>query len=159
PQWPAGPLHLAAYRGDLERVRRLVAAGADMTARDERHGATALDWARWSKQDAVVAYLRSVMAEAERQWRWWGGPARPKQAGFWFRTIQIGPRTRAFRYGTVSEVRSGCRREVQMVNIGRRKFITLLGGATVWPTAARAQTKPAVVGWLNVRPRNRAAAT
>ena len=27
PQWPAGPLHLAAYRGDLERVRRLAAAG------------------------------------------------------------------------------------------------------------------------------------
>jgi glyoxylase-like metal-dependent hydrolase (beta-lactamase superfamily II) len=50
PQWPAAPLHLAAYHGDLERVRSLVAAGADVTARDERHGATALDWARWSKQ-------------------------------------------------------------------------------------------------------------
>src|SRR5262249_227565 len=48
---------------------------------------------------------------------------------------------------------------VQMVNIGRREFITLLGGATVWPTVAIAQSKPAVVGWLNVRPRNRAAAT
>ena len=67
PQWPAGPLHLAAYRGDLERVRSLVAAGADITARDERHGATALDWARWSKQDAVVGYLRSVMPEADRR--------------------------------------------------------------------------------------------
>jgi hypothetical protein len=66
PQWPAGPLHLAAYRGDLERVRSLVAADADVTARDERHGATALDWARWSKQDDVVAYLRSVMSEADR---------------------------------------------------------------------------------------------
>jgi hypothetical protein len=65
PQWPAGPLHLAAYRGELERVRRLVAAGADLTARDERHGATALDWAQWSKQDAVVAYLKSVMPEAD----------------------------------------------------------------------------------------------
>ena len=63
----AGPLHLAAYRGDLERVRSLVAAGADITARDERHGATALDWARWSKQDAVVGYLRSVMPEADRR--------------------------------------------------------------------------------------------
>ena len=67
PPWPAGPLHLAAYRGDLERVRRLAAAGADLTARDERHGATALDWAQWSKQDAVVAYLKSVMPEAGRR--------------------------------------------------------------------------------------------
>jgi putative tryptophan/tyrosine transport system substrate-binding protein len=40
----------------------------------------------------------------------------------------------------------------------RREFITLLAGATVWPTVARAQTKPALVGWLNVRPRARAAA-
>jgi hypothetical protein len=61
PQWPAGPLHQAAYRGNLERVRSLVAAGADVSARDELAGAIALDWARWSKQDAVVAYLRSVI--------------------------------------------------------------------------------------------------
>jgi len=36
PQWPAGPLHQSAYRGNLERVRRLVEAGADTTARDEQ---------------------------------------------------------------------------------------------------------------------------
>jgi ankyrin repeat protein len=66
PQWPAGPLHQAAYRGNLERVRSLVAAGADVTARDERFGTTALQWAGWSKQDAVVAYLESVMKEADR---------------------------------------------------------------------------------------------
>jgi len=42
PQWPAGPLHQAAYRGNLDRVRSLVEAGADVTARDERFGATAL---------------------------------------------------------------------------------------------------------------------
>jgi hypothetical protein len=63
PQWPAGPLHLAAYRGNLDRVRSLIETGADLTARDERFGATALDWARWAKQGAVVAYLASVMKE------------------------------------------------------------------------------------------------
>lgn len=46
-----------------------------------------------------------------------------------------------------------------MIPIGRREFVTLLGGAAIWPTRARAQAKPAVVGWLNIRPRNRAAAT
>jgi putative ABC transport system substrate-binding protein len=40
--------------------------------------------------------------------------------------------------------------------VRRREFITLLAGAAAaYPLAARAQTKPAVVGWLNVRPRNR----
>jgi Ankyrin repeats (many copies) len=61
--WPAGPLHLAAHRGDLAKVRRLVEAGADLTARDERFGTTALEWASSAKQEAVVAYLRSVMNE------------------------------------------------------------------------------------------------
>ena len=55
-------------RGNLDRVRSLVEAGADVTARDERFGATALDWAGWTKQDAVVAYLKSVMKEADPQW-------------------------------------------------------------------------------------------
>ena len=51
----------AAYRGNLDRVRSLVEAGADVTACDERFGATALDWAGWTKQEAVVAYLKSVV--------------------------------------------------------------------------------------------------
>jgi hypothetical protein len=66
PQWPAGPLHLAAYRGDIDRVRSLVEAGADLTARDERYGATALDWAVQGKQDGAVAYLKSAMKAEER---------------------------------------------------------------------------------------------
>jgi hypothetical protein len=51
----------AAYRGNLDRVRSLVEAGADVTACDERFGATASDWAGWTKQEAVVAYLKSVV--------------------------------------------------------------------------------------------------
>lgn len=56
-----GPLHQAAYRGNLDRVRNLVEAGADVTARDERFGAPALEWARWREHEPVVAYFRSVM--------------------------------------------------------------------------------------------------
>ena len=63
PQWPAGPLHQAAYSGNLDRVRSLVEAGADVTARDERFGATASQWAKMNDHDAAVSYLKSVMQE------------------------------------------------------------------------------------------------
>ncbi len=65
PQWPAGSLHQAAYRGNLDRVRSLVQSGADVMARDELYDATALEWAGWNKQDAVVAYLQSVTKGVE----------------------------------------------------------------------------------------------
>ena len=57
PQWPGTALHLAAYRGDLERVRALVDAGADVTARDELHDQTPLDWARSGGHQDVIDYL------------------------------------------------------------------------------------------------------
>jgi hypothetical protein len=38
-------LHSAAWNGDLPMVRLLVAAGADLSARDEEHDGTALGWA------------------------------------------------------------------------------------------------------------------
>jgi hypothetical protein len=60
PQWPAGPLHQFAWRGNLDEVRRLVEAGADVTARDERLGETAAQWAERAKQTTVVAYLKRL---------------------------------------------------------------------------------------------------
>lgn len=38
-------LHSAAWNGDLEMVTLLVAAGADLTARDAEHHGTAREWA------------------------------------------------------------------------------------------------------------------
>jgi hypothetical protein len=60
PQWPAGALHLAAYQGDLERVRSLIEAGTDLTAQDERFHATPLGWARMGKHQEVIAFIKSV---------------------------------------------------------------------------------------------------
>jgi hypothetical protein len=70
PPWPAGPLHLYAWKGELEVVRRLVEQGADLAAQDEYEGEgagalpghTALDWARGAGQQAVVDYLESIGA-------------------------------------------------------------------------------------------------
>jgi len=67
PQWPAGALHQAAYRGQLARVQELVAAGADVTARDERYGKTAAEWAAWNKHDAAIAYLEKLSGRAGKR--------------------------------------------------------------------------------------------
>jgi hypothetical protein len=64
PPWPCTPLHLAAWAGSLDVVRSLVERGADVGAKDEVHGATPLDWARSSGQEAAAAYLESVGGEA-----------------------------------------------------------------------------------------------
>ena len=62
PPWPAGPLHLFAWKGDLEMVRRLVERGDDTAARAENDDRTVLDWARSRGHQAVIDYLVSVDA-------------------------------------------------------------------------------------------------
>jgi hypothetical protein len=68
--WPASPLHIAAYGGNYERVRSLVNAAADVSARDERYNGTPLDWAEsggkegWAAgrgHQQIIAYLKSVI--------------------------------------------------------------------------------------------------
>jgi len=62
PPWPAGPLHLFAWKGDLETVRRLVERGDDIAARAENDDRTVLDWARSGGHQVVIDYLVSIGA-------------------------------------------------------------------------------------------------
>jgi len=64
-------LHTAAWNGDLEMVKILAAAGADVAARDAQYDGTPLGWAQVavdvtnnSACNGVAAYLRSIGAQA-----------------------------------------------------------------------------------------------
>jgi len=64
-------LHAAAWSGDLEMVKLLIAAGADMNARDMQYDGTPLGWAEVAVDvtnnpacNKVAAYLRSLGALA-----------------------------------------------------------------------------------------------
>ncbi len=54
------PLHNAAWMGNLEMAKLLVALGADPDARDPDHDATPLGWAEYNRQEEVAAFLRSL---------------------------------------------------------------------------------------------------
>jgi ankyrin repeat protein len=54
----ATPLHQAAWDGDLELVRQLLAAGADPTITDLRFGSTPLGWAEHAYQTETADLLR-----------------------------------------------------------------------------------------------------
>ena len=51
------PLHQAALAGHLEAVRVLIEHGARTDIPDTHHGATALEWAEYAKQEETAAYL------------------------------------------------------------------------------------------------------
>ena len=50
------PLHLAAFRGDLEDVKRLIEAGSEADLKDECEY-TPLSWALWTERKDVVKFL------------------------------------------------------------------------------------------------------
>ena len=62
----ASPLHLAAYRGDLDMVRLLVSLGADPNRQDPHFRSTALSWAEHAHADAVVEYFDSLSSATPR---------------------------------------------------------------------------------------------
>jgi ankyrin repeat protein len=53
-------LHAAAWDGDLDRIRALLAAGADPTIQDRRFGGRPLDWAVHAFQTEAESLLRQV---------------------------------------------------------------------------------------------------
>jgi len=55
-------LHRAAWEGDLEMVKRLVAKGADIGDRDNPFNSTPLSWAQHNKQQQVFDWLRAHCA-------------------------------------------------------------------------------------------------
>lgn len=74
PPWPASSLHIAAWRGDLAQVRKLVETGADLTVRSDSDetplewavNASRFEWARQPTHDDVIAYLTSRMEEGKQ---------------------------------------------------------------------------------------------
>lgn len=55
-------LHEAAWEGDLDRIRALLAAGADTTVRDRSYGTTPLAWAEHAFQTEAADLLRPLTA-------------------------------------------------------------------------------------------------
>jgi ankyrin repeat protein len=57
-----GPLHLAAHKGDVAALKRLLAAGADVNARGD-HGRTPLHVATFARQRDAIRVLADARAD------------------------------------------------------------------------------------------------
>jgi ankyrin repeat protein len=64
------PLHMAAHRGQVEVVEALLAAGADVRAREGCSGTTALHWAAEGGRTRVVELLLDAGAQLEARDDW-----------------------------------------------------------------------------------------
>ena len=64
---PATILHHLAFFGKLDMVQFLIERGADPTIKDFRYQSDALGWAKYNRQDKVVAYLRHVIKDKQLQ--------------------------------------------------------------------------------------------
>jgi ankyrin repeat protein len=56
------PAHHAAAADDVDALRVLVQAGADLTATDPQYEATPLGWAKFFEKQEAAEYLRSLGA-------------------------------------------------------------------------------------------------
>lgn len=61
------PLHEAAFHGNLDLARALIALGADPTIHDPEHDSTPLGWANYNHQHHVAHYLAAIETEVNRR--------------------------------------------------------------------------------------------
>ena len=62
----AGPIHNAAFSGNIEAVKQYLAAGADVNA-NNRFDSTPLDWAITSKQTEIADLLRKHGGKTKKE--------------------------------------------------------------------------------------------
>ncbi|MES2642074.1 MAG: ankyrin repeat domain-containing protein [Myxococcota bacterium] len=94
------PLHFAAHRGLTETVRALLAAGADVHAREEASDTTPLHWAAEAGQAAVVELLLAANADVGAVDTWYG----LTPLG-WATVVDWAPQFRADRPATMAALR------------------------------------------------------
>jgi len=64
-RWHITPLHEAAFRGDAELARVLLAADPDLDVRDTEFNSTPLGWAQHFKRREIVRLIQRHRARAK----------------------------------------------------------------------------------------------